>query len=107
LGAADPGVSMNCVSSDDPWPLDGEQKVRGFFGNRNFFTGALAGTVKENNVAPFFSAAVTQDSSIWFAQTSGRLGPGARNTAGMSSGSDIASVDSECRSGAQLVATGG
>jgi len=106
LGAADPGVSMNCVNSDDPWPLDGEQRVRGFFGNRNFFTGALAGTVKENNVAPFFSAAVTQDSSIWFAQTSGRLGPVAGNTASMTSGSDIASVHSECGSGSQLLVSG-
>ena len=107
LGAADPGVSMNCADSDDPWPLDGEgQNVRGFFGARNFFTGALAGTVKENNVAPFFSAAVGQDSSIWFAQTSGGLGTGAGKTASMTSGSDIASVHSECGSGSQLLVSG-
>lgn len=105
LGTADPGVSMNCVDSDDPWPLDGEgQNVRGFFGNRNFFTGALAGTVKENNVPPFFSAAVSKGSTVWFAPISGGVSAGPAKV--VSAGSDIASVHSECGSGLQLLVSG-
>ena len=106
-GATDPGVSMNCVESDDPWPLDGEaQNARAFFGNRNFFTGALAGAVKENNLPPFFSAAAGPDGAIWFAQTSGELNATSGRGSGLGSGSDIAAVRSECGSGVQILLSG-
>jgi len=104
-GAADPGVSMSCAPSDDPWPIDGDEGARGFFGARNFFTGALAGGAKQKNATPFYSAAVTHD-ELLLAPVSGGIASSAGALMQPLAGSDIASVRDECGSGEQVLATG-
>lgn len=104
-GTADSGVTMACAQSDDPWPLNGDDSVRGFFGARNFFTGALAGAETKRNVPPFYSAAFTEQ-EMDFGQVGGGLANGSSKVVDASSGSDIASVRSECGSGTQVLMTG-
>lgn len=105
-GTADPGVSISCGPSDDPWPLDGEDGVRGFFGARNFFTGALAGRAKPANVPTFYSAAGSNENFL-LAFVSGGIGSELGKVVDAGSGSDIASLRTECGSGTQVLMTGG
>lgn len=109
-------VSLMCRQSDDPWPLTSElHNLNAFFSpTRNFFTGALApGIGQEKTVPAFFTAApVPKDKYVlWlFAGTDGTL----REVDGMSVqslsrtgwGSDIATVNTNCGSGMQVLATG-
>jgi len=105
-GSAEPGVQMECRESDDPWPIAaGDEKLRAFFGARNFFTGALAGTSSRGNEAPFFSAAANGE-SVWFTGIDGAMhGRGGARTS-VSAGSDIAGVKSDCGNGFQLLVSG-
>ena len=107
-GAADPGLTLECHDSDDPWPIgSGEQPERAFFGARNFFTGALASVKGENNAPAFFSAAVGagDDPIMLFAATDGMLRDRQGRILSGSAGSDIAGVKSGCGSGWQALIT--
>ncbi len=100
---------------DDPWPLTPEDGgVRAFYaGSRNFFTGALApGIGKISNVPAFYSAAALPHSSytLWvFTAVDGSLhlvdGMTDQAIRGASSkwGSDVATVNSNCGAGTQLL----
>src|SRR5260370_34744288 len=73
-GSADSGLTMECHSADDPWPLGATSDgPRAFFGARNFFTGVTSGGA--TSTGPFFSAAsAQQDFKEWFfAQTNSLL----------------------------------
>ena len=108
-------LSMSCVNSDDPWPLEtGEDGVSAFFAPaRNFFTGALVpGIGKQKSAAPFYSAAmVPRDKyALWaFAGVDGQLrlldGINTQTLPKIHWGSDITSVHSSCRAGTQVLAT--
>jgi hypothetical protein len=103
-------LDIACRNTDDPWPV-GSQKA--FFSpTRNFFTG-VAVTGVGPKLPPFYSAAElhrTTGTVFLYADTAGavhilesgshKLLIGARDW-----GSDIAAVDSECGSGAQVVAS--
>ena len=107
-GLTDPGLTLECHDSDDPWPVgSGEQPERAFFGARNFFTGALAGVKDENNAAPFFSAAVGAgtDPILLLAATDGTLRDRQGRILTGNVGSDIAGVKSGCGSGWQALIT--
>lgn len=102
-GAADPGVSLECHDSDDPWPLGGD--LRGFFGGRDFFTGVIADSRGSENVPPFFSAATLGGITV-FAETDGSLRDLEGHSLSIQSGSDVAGVKNGCGRGWQLLATG-
>jgi hypothetical protein len=129
-------LSLNCRESDDPWPLvvtgptsfpsyaaTRANSSTGFAGiatldafyapTRNFFTGALApGVGRVAGVAKFYSAASLPRGNyvLWlFAGVDGQIHfvDGVRDQpAKLDWGSDIASVQTGCGSGWQLLATG-
>ncbi len=103
-------VGMNCIASDDPWPLD--SSLNAFFtATRNFFTGILSGAAAQGkSTAPFFSAAKVEEkgSALWLlAGTDGRirLFNGVNETIAdfRGWGSDIAAVTSGCGNGTQVL----
>src|SRR5438067_626712 len=95
IGTANPGISMECHGSDDPWPISADGRVRGFFGARNFFTGALVGW-KESSVPSFYAAAGGADgATLLSAGTDGWLRAG-ENRLSNGSGDDIAGIQREC-----------
>jgi hypothetical protein len=108
-------LSVNCVASDDPWPLGTDQvNLSAFFtSTRNFFTGALSpAIVKQTAAAPFYSAAAMprEKYMLWmFSALDGRIhlidGVTDQIAATEGWGSDIASVRSGCGSGWQVLAT--
>ena len=114
LSAAAP-LTLTCNDNDDPWPLTPEDgSVRAFFaGSRNFFTGAIAPAIgKVSNVPSFYSAAALPHSSytLWaFAAVDGSLhlvdGMTDQAIRGANStwGSDLATVNSNCGAGTQLL----
>ena len=107
-GAVDPGITLECGDSDDPWPLGAsDQPTRGFFGARNFFTGALSGINPASSAPPFFSAAVGQgdDPVVLLAATDGTLRDRQGKTVAVDAGSDVAGVKSGCGSGWQALIT--
>jgi hypothetical protein len=109
-------LTLNCYESDDPWPLRADQSgLSAFFApTRNFFTGALSpGIEKQTAVKPFYSAAVLPRDKykLWiFATLDGQvhlLDGVTDQTAGrLNWGSDIASVQSGCGLGWQVLVTG-
>jgi hypothetical protein len=109
-GEIEPTLTAACRPSDDPWPLGSDaDSARGFFGARNFFTGALAGVAGVSSVVPFYSAAPVpgQDTQIWLAATDGTLRSASGRAAGVPSGSDIATIKSGCgTAGWQLLLSG-
>jgi hypothetical protein len=103
--------SLDCRSSDDPWPLDQGQLVAFFSARRNFFNGILAGPSAGVSVAPFFSAATwpgTNQRQWLFTGTDGRARfylndlstPAATFNAW---GSNLAVVHSGCSTGWQVL----
>ena len=106
-------LTLTCNDSDDPWPLTAEDGgVRAFFaGSRNFFAGALSPAIgKVSNVPSFYSAAALPHSSytLWaFAAVDGSLhlvdGMTDQAIHGAKWGSDLATVNSNCGTGTQLL----
>jgi hypothetical protein len=105
--------SLDCHTSDDPWPVDQGPLVAFFSPRRNFFTGLLAGQTAGASVPPFFSAATWQngDVRLWlFAGIDGRARL-FQNDLGASPvtlndwGGMLAAVHSGCGSGWQLLAS--
>jgi hypothetical protein len=109
-------LALNCLESDDPWPLlttqGAAQPMGAFYSfSRNFFTGALApGVGKFATVGKFYSAAALPrpNYTLWlFAATDGQIhtvdGVTDRATK-LGWGSDITGVTSGCGSGRQLLA---
>ncbi|MFY9643735.1 MAG: hypothetical protein WAK29_01070 [Terriglobales bacterium] len=106
-------LTLACDNSDDPWPLTPENpSVRAFFApSRNFFTGALSpGIGKVANVPAFYSAASLPHSTytLWaFAAVDGSLhlldGISDQAIRAVKWGSDLATVNSNCGSGSQLI----
>jgi hypothetical protein len=111
-------LTLTCNDSgdrtyDDPWPLTPEDgSVRAFFaGSRNFFTGALSPAIgKVSSVPSFYSAAALPHSSytLWaFAAVDGSLhlvdGMTDQAIRGTKWGSDLATINSNCGTGSQLL----
>jgi hypothetical protein len=105
--------SLDCRSSDDPWPLDQGQLVAFFSARRNFFNGVLAGPSAGVSVVPFFSAATwpgTNQRQWLFSGIDGRTRfylndlstPAATFNAW---GSNLAVVHSGCSTGWQVLAS--
>jgi hypothetical protein len=103
--------SLDCHSSDDPWPLDQGQLIAFFSARRNFFNGILAGPSAGVSVVPFFSAATwpgTNQRQWLFAGTDGRtrfyLNDLATPAATFNAwGSNLAVVHSGCSTGWQVL----
>jgi hypothetical protein len=114
--AATSSLAINCYESDDPWPLGADQSgLSAFFTpSRNFFTGALSpGIEKQTTVKPFYSAAVLlrDKYKLWiFATVDGQVhildGVTDQTAARLNWGSDIASLQSGCGLGWQVLVTG-
>jgi hypothetical protein len=114
-------ITMNCLASDDPWPLtpdeatiNGANPVRAFYAPaRNFFTGVLSpGIGKVSNVPAFYSAVPLARSNytLWMlAAVDGSVheidGATDQVLRGVRWGSDMAAVRSGCGSGTQLLVT--
>ncbi len=109
-------LAVNCYESDDPWPLEGDQSgLSAFFAPaRNFFTGALSpGIEKQTTVKPFYSAAMLPRGKykLWIlTAVDGQVhlldGVTDQTAAKLAWGSDLASVDSGCGLGWQVLVTG-
>jgi len=105
--------SLDCRTSDDPWPADQGQLVAFFSPRRNFFTGLLAGQTAGASVPPFFSGATWQngDARQWvFAGIDGRVRIFQNDLAAQPAmlsdwGGLLAAVHSGCGSGWQLLAS--
>ena len=103
--------SLDCRTSDDPWPLNPAQLVAFYSPRRNFFSGLLAGQSAGASVVPFFSGATWQsgDQRLWiFTGTDGRTRLFQNELASPSAmfsgwGSTLAAVHSTCGSGWQLL----
>lgn len=110
-----PPLALNCLHSDDPWPLQTEDLgVAAFFAPaRNFFTGALVPGVGQQKSAPaFFSAAALPRGkyALWiFAGVDGQIhlldGMTQQIAGNADWGSDLASVHAACRPDWQVLAT--
>jgi hypothetical protein len=108
-------VTMTCYESDDPWPIGTDQYgLSAFFAPlRNFFTGVLVPGVGKQTTAPaFYSAAALprEKYTLWIlASVNGPLhmldGITDRTAGKLAWGNDIASVQSGCGSGWQVLAT--
>ncbi len=108
-------LGMNCAHSDDPWPLQTEDPgVSAFFTpTRNFFTGALVpGIGKQKSAPAFYSAAAVQREkyALWiFAGVDGQLhlldGINQQTLPKIHWGSDVAAIQTPCRTGWQVLAT--
>lgn len=107
-------LTVNCVQSDDPWPLADADGLQAFYAPaRNFFNGTLAGLrAAGKSVSPFFTAAKVDENGteLWLlAGVDGRirLFNGVNETTATFGnwGSDIASVKSGCDAGWQVLAT--
>jgi hypothetical protein len=106
-------LALNCRQGDDPWPLAPNQSA--FFAPaRNFYTGVLTPAVgKQGSVPPFFSAAALARPryTLWvFARTDATVHAfDGLNDIPLrtlnNSGSDLATVNSGCGSGTQLLVT--
>jgi len=103
--------SLDCHSSDDPWPLDQGQLVAFFSARRNFFNGILAGPSAGVSVVPFFSAVTwpgTNQRQWLFTGTDGRArfylnDLSSPATTFNSWGSNLAVVHSGCSTGWQVL----
>jgi hypothetical protein len=105
--------TLECHSSDDPWPIDQEQIVAFYTPRRNFFTGILSGAGAGASVLPFFSGVTwpAGDQRQWlFAGVDGRsrLYQNDLSTPAAvfnSWGAGLAGVHSNCGSGWQVLIT--
>jgi hypothetical protein len=108
-------LALNCVESDDPWPLaSGVAGLSAFFApTRNFFTGALVPGIGDQRSAPTFytAAAVARERyTLWlFRATDGELhlldGMSHQIANGVHWGSEIAGVHAPCRPRSEVLAT--
>ena len=108
-------LTLNCLRSDDPWPLQTEDfSVSGFFAPaRNFFTGALVPGIGQQTSAPaFYSAAALPRGkyALWiFAGVDGQVhsldGINHQIEGNLHWGSDLAGVHATCRQDWQVLAT--
>jgi len=108
-------LTMTCSDSDDPWPLAIEEGgARAFFAPaRNFFNGTFSPGIGKLSTAPsFYSAAVLPRSgyTLWvLSAVDGTLhlldGMTDQVIRGVRWGSDVASVQSNCGAGAQVLAS--
>lgn len=102
--------SLDCHSSDDPWPVD-PGLVAFYSPRRNFFSGLLAGQNAGASIPPFFSGVSWQNSDqrMWlFTGTDGRVRLFQNTLASPAAmfngwGSTLAAVHSGCGSGWQLL----
>jgi hypothetical protein len=106
-------LGLSCKQSDDPWPIGTDQfPLSGFFAPaRNYFTGALSpGVGKQHAVAAFYSVAFSTGNALWLlAGVDGNvhLVDGVNEqTTNLGWSSDIASVNSKCGSGSQVLVIG-
>jgi hypothetical protein len=106
-------VGLNCFESEDPWPLGTDHSgLSAFFApSRNFFTGALSpGIEQQATVGAFYSAAMLPRDKFLFAAVDGQVhmldGMTNQTLERVDWGSDIASVQSGCGQGWQVLATG-
>jgi hypothetical protein len=114
-GTIKPSFTVQCIESDDPWPLLGlGMNAPGAFfsATRNFYTGVLAGSESMHTIPPFFSAASIGEgeNAMWVvAGTDGhtRMYSKLSQLIGTtpSQGSDVASITSNCGSRRQLLVT--
>jgi hypothetical protein len=103
--------SLDCRTSDDPWPADQGSLVAFFSPRRNFFTGLLSGQTAGASVPPFFSGATWQtgDARLWlFAGIDGRVRVFQNDLAAPPTtlndwGGLLAAVHSGCGSGWQVL----
>jgi len=110
-------VGMNCLPSDDSWPLQSpEFRLSAFFSPaRNFFTGAIMpGIGNQRSAPPFYSAAALPRANytLWvLSGVDGELhlldGINQQTLPKVHWGSDIAGVAAACRPGWQVLATSG
>ena len=110
-------LALNCLHSDDPWPLQTQTEdfgVSGFFAPaRNFFTGALVPGIGQQKSAPaFYTAAALPRGkyALWiFSGVDGQLhlldGLNHQVEANIHWGSDLAGVHAPCRQDWQVLAT--
>jgi len=108
-------LALNCLHSDDPWPLQTEEfGESGFFApERNFFTGALVpGIGPQKSAPPFYTAAAFPRGQykLWvFAGVDNQLhlldGMNHQIAANIRWGSDLAAVHAACRQDWQVLAT--
>jgi len=107
-------LTLNCLRSDDPWPLQTEDLgVSAFFAPaRNFFTGALVPGIGQQKSAPaFYSAAalLRNKYTLWIlAGVDGQLhlldGLNHQVAANVHWGSDLAGLHAACRQDWQVLA---
>ena len=110
-GATQPQLTANCQETDDPWPLNFDPPMSGFFNAaRNYFTGALV-PAQEAKLPPFYAAAaLVQPAGVtWlFSGVDGvtRL-VGSMGLVGSipNWGSDLTVLRSNCGSGTQAIAS--
>lgn len=106
-------ITLTCRESDDPWPLGGDPLISAFFApTRNFFTGALApGVGKETSTSKFYSAAPIPrgNYALWlFTSVDGTehlLDGISDQIAHWNWGSDLATINTACGGGWQVLAT--
>ena len=115
-GASEPGLSLQCASSDDPWVLESGSRdllLASFAAGRNYFDGRVTTQTGQRKVVPpFYSAAsVESQGRTWWllATVDGRtqIFDSALDPAGVSNspwGSDIAGTDAHCGGGSQVMA---
>jgi hypothetical protein len=105
-------LGLSCRSGDDPWPISTDLSAF-FTPNRNYFTGGLSPSIRqENSVAPFYSGVPIPRANyiLWvFASLDGSLqlvdGVSKQTLTGLGFGSDLAAVRSTCGSGWQMLAS--
>jgi hypothetical protein len=98
-GSIEPAPAMTCEESNGPWPLDGGSGAE-LAPGRNYFT--------EPRVEPFFSTAtVTGKRLVAGVDGRTRIYDGTLREIGQVSGwgSDVAAVESGCRSGRVVIAS--
>ncbi|MGP8245234.1 MAG: hypothetical protein ACLQVN_12040 [Bryobacteraceae bacterium] len=115
-GAMEPQPGMECRAGDDPWSMEsaGGADMSAYFApGRNYFDGRLAlGNGAMRGGPPFYSAAATGDPRhpVWLlALLNGKaqVVDGGFNVLAEISGwgSDIASIETRCGTGTQVLAT--
>src|ERR1700690_21417 len=108
-------LALNCLHSDDPWPLQTEEfGVSAFFAPaRNFFTGALVPGIGQQKSAPAFysSAALARGKyALWiFSGVDGQIhlldGMTQQIAGNAHWGSDLTGIHAACRQDWQALAT--
>ena len=106
-------ATVTCRVSDDPWPLNDERRMLGFYAaNRNYFNGVISGAGSEGeNVGPFYSAAILSDRAI-YAGADGRIrafstGHRTPSTIAAQWGSSISGIQSSCQTDLILITAAG